>query len=341
MPHIILFISWLFSLPKINKKIPFVSFTFIILLLFLAFRYNYGNDYMAYFSIHQALNAGQPAWGGSDILFKLINIIIPNFYIYIFVISLFYMFIIYYLIQNNLKLSDYWFSLLILLLNPYLFLIHLSSIRQTIAICVIVISVKFIIEKKLLYFLFTVLIAAGFHASAIIILPFYFLLNQSKIKMRWIIIYLVTIIILLVSPIFELIASNIMAYFPQYQHYLTSDSTSSLRSSIVTSIILFIVLLNINKMEGKEIIFGKLALVALALSILSYKLTMLARIGMYFDIYLIIALPVICRKIENTVLRYLVYAAIISIYFFRYISFFSNPMWQEYYSTYHTVFSNF
>ena len=135
MVHVIFLIALFCMIPELNKKQPFRFLSFAVLFLFLALRYDYGNDYMGYYNIHSSLNAGMPAWGQNDILFKNLNLLIPNFYIYIAVISLFYIYTIYFLISKNLNVRRYWFAILILLINPYLFLVHLSGIRQTLAIC--------------------------------------------------------------------------------------------------------------------------------------------------------------------------------------------------------------
>lgn len=63
MTHLILFFSWIFSWPIFNKKLPFYIFTFSILTLFAALRFDFGNDYMAYYGIYEGINSGKSVWG--------------------------------------------------------------------------------------------------------------------------------------------------------------------------------------------------------------------------------------------------------------------------------------
>lgn len=338
MTHIIFLIALFFTFPDLNKKYPFFIFTFSTLFLFLALRYDYGNDYMAYFDIHNAINAGLPAWGQRDILFKYLNLLIPNFYWYIAIVGLFYILTIYYMIKNNLSMKDYWFSILLLLINPYLFLVHLSSLRQTFAICFVIIATNFAVKRKLLMYCLFILIAVGFHKSAMILLPVYFILNDSKIKKKWIVLTYALIGLLIGTPLFEILLYRILEYFPiHYTYYFEQGFQNSLRATLISSFFFFLVILNINKLKGKEMIYGKLSLIATIISLLAIKTSMITRVGMYFDIFLIITIPQIFSKIEVKAYRQILFIIMILIYLLRYFSFFNNPIWTDAYSTYTTI----
>lgn len=340
MTHIIFLIALFFTFPDLNKKYPFHIFTFSTLFLFLALRYDYGNDYMSYFNTHAAINAGLPAWGQNDILFKYLNLLIPNFYLLIAIISFFYILTMYYLIKRNLKVKEYWFAILLLLINPYLFLVHLSSLRQTIAICFVIFAINFAVKRKFLMYSLFIMMAVGFHISAIILLPVYFILNDSKIKKKWIVLTYGFLAALIGTPLFETILYRVLEYFPRhYTYYFEQGLQNSLRATLISSFFFFLVILNINKLEGKEIIYGKLSLIATMISLLAIKASMITRIGMYFDIFLIITIPQIFSKIEVKAYRQILFIIMILIYLLRYFSFFNNPIWTEAYSIYRTILS--
>ena len=333
MVHIIFIIAFIFSIPDFNKKCQMVFFTFFILFLFLALRYDYGNDYMSYYNNYIDINNGLPAWGHTNILYKYLNLLTPNFEVFIAIISLLYIITIYYLVKRNLNINDYWFSIILLLLNPYLFLVHLSSIRQTIAICIFIFAVDFAIKRKPLLYFLLILAATGFHSSAIILMPIYFIANSKKINKKLILLIYATIIILVATPIFETIIHfvlNKLSLNTLYQHYFEQGLQNSLRATLIASIFLFIIILNINKLEGKDLIYGKLSLIAAIISILTYKLSMMTRVGMYFDVFFIITLPQILKIVEKKVNKQILFIIIISIYFLKYISFFNNPLWRGY-----------
>ncbi|MFD0826425.1 EpsG family protein [Neobacillus sp. M.A.Huq-85] len=338
MTHLIFLFALFFTFPDLNKRYPVYIITFFSLFLFLALRYDYGNDYMQYYSIHNLFVNGQSAWGENDILFKYLNLLIPNFYLFIAITSLFYILTIYLLIKKNLRVKDYWLSVMLLLINPYLFLVQLSSIRQTIAICFFVIAVNFAVKRKLLLFLLFILIAAGFHSSAIVLLPLYFVLNDSKIKKKWFVLITVLTAILIGTPLFDLIMTRVLVYLPlNYTAYFEQGLTGSLRATLISSVFFFIVLFNINRLDGKEIIYGKLSLIGTIISLLAIKLSMIARLGMYFEIFLILTLVQILLKIKVKAYRQLLFIIVIIIYLLRYVSFFLNPLWAEHYVIYRTI----
>jgi len=340
MTHVIFFIAMLFTFPGLNKRLPFYILTFCTLFLFLALRYDYGNDYMSYLNIHTLINASQQAWGNNNILFKYLNLLIPNFYLLIAFISLLYIFSVFYLVKSNVKVNLYWFSILILLLNPYLFLVHLSSIRQTIAICFFVFAIIFLIKRNLVMYTVFVLISFGFHSSALVLLPLYFLINEKKIKKRWFMLIFLFLSIFLGTSLFETLIYKVLEFFPyNYTYYFEQGLQNSLRSTLISSFFFFLILFNINKLEGKEIIYGKLSLIATLISLFAFKLSLITRIGMYFDVFLIVTLPLIFSKIKIKAVRQILFIVIIVIYVLRYVSFFNDPLWIDYYGTYRTILS--
>ncbi|WP_214798859.1 EpsG family protein [Exiguobacterium sp. s50] len=331
MVHFVFLIVLVFTIPMLNKKYPFLFFSFVILFLFMALRYDYGNDYMGYFNIHFQIQTGLPSWGANDYLYYTLNNLVPNFSMLIAIISLFYLCVVWYLIKQNLKFNQYWIAMLILLINPYLFLIHLSSLRQTLAICFFIIAVKFAIERKWFMYLVLVIIAIGMHASAIVLLPLYFLLTDKPFKTKDSLFTIIIVGILLFTSFFDQAVSELLKYFPShYEYYFNERTQNSLRATLLSSVFFLMILLNLKKLKGKEIIYGKLSLIATIMSILAFKISMMNRFGMYFDIFLIITLPHIFTVIKNRYAKIALFMLIITIYLLRYYSFFSNPLWESF-----------
>ncbi|WP_277673360.1 EpsG family protein [Piscibacillus halophilus] len=327
-------------IPELNKKYPFYILSFGVLFLFLALRYDYGNDYMSYYQSHELINAGFEAWGSSDVLYRLTNLLIPNFYVLVAFLSLFYIGTIFFLVKYNLYRKQYWFAVLILLINPYLFLVHLSSFRQTIAICFVIIAVYFATKRNLvLYFLF-VLVAMGFHPSAIVMFPVYFLLNEKKIKVKKVVLVIGAVFLLLLTPLLDSIIEWSLSYFPShYSYYYNQGAGNTLRATLISSFFFFLILFNINKLNGKDLIYAKLSLIATIISLLAYKVSMITRIGMYFDVFLIVSLPIIFLKMKGQKLRFVLFVLMLVIFILRYWSFFNNEIWMDSYRVYQTILS--
>jgi hypothetical protein len=333
--HLTFLFSWIFSLPSFNKRrLPIYLFSFGILFLFLALRYGYGNDYMSYYNIHTALNEGQAAWGEGDFLFKHLNLLIPNYFLLVAIQSLFYLFSVHFLIKKNLFVKYYWLAILLLLVNPSLFLLHLSAIRQTFAICFFIFAVHYATKKKLSMYLIFILIASGFHNSAVMLFPLYFFLNDKKLNKVWLMVFCGFLISLITTPVFDIIIHKLLFYFPGYGLYVEQGFTNSIRSTILSSILFVMVLFNINKLEGKEIIYGKLALISTVIAILNIKISMLSRVGMYFDIFLIVAIPLILLRLKTNASKQILCLTVLTIYGLRYLSFFD---WNQVNYIYRTI----
>jgi hypothetical protein len=330
MVHLVFLAALFCTFPDLNRKYPFRFYTFAILFIFLALRYDYGNDYMGYLEIHTALNSGLPAWGQSNILFKNLNLLIPNFYVFIAIVSFFYIYSIYYLINKNIKIRRYWFAVLILLINPYLFLVHLSGLRQTLAICLFIFAVNYATEKNIVGYVIFSLLAVGMHSSAIILLPVYFL-NEKTIDRKRLLIIIGIILTMLVTPAFDIFANKLLEYMPvHYRRYYEQGLQNSLRATVLSSFFFFLILFNMKLLKGKQIIYAKLSLIATMISILAVKVSMLTRIGMYFEVFTIITIPLIFENMDRGLKKKLLFAIMITIYLLRYYSFFTNPMWESF-----------
>lgn len=331
MVHIIFLIALFFVVPEINRKYPFRIFTFAILFLFLALRYDYGNDYMSYYNIHTAINSGLPSWGQNDILFKQLNLLVSNYFVFIGVTSLFYISVIYYLIKHNLKVKQYWISVWILLINPYLLLSHSSGMRQTLAMAFFIIAVNFAVKRNPLFYVFFTMLAVGMHASAIILLPIYFVLTEKEITKKMMFVIFGSLIILVFTPFFDITAYKILEYLPShYVGILEQGIQNSYRATLISSFYFFLVIFNINKLKGKEIIYGKLYLIGTAIVLLAIKVSMINRIAIYFNVFSIIAIPLIFDKIESKIYKKILIVITFTIYILRYLSFFMNPLWESF-----------
>lgn len=362
MVHIILLSALVLSIP-FKKNLRLYKFSFVILFLFCALRYGFGNDYFSYYEGFEAIHNGEDAFGG-QYLYILLNKIFPNFYLLIAAISLVYVVAIYFLMISNVPKQIIWLSMFILLINPYVFLINLSAIRQCIAMILFIRAIKYAIEKKFIVYICFIIAATLFHASAIILLPVYFIINEKKVSVKTAVMITAGVIFLLVvSGILLRVLTWIVKLFnnPNYEHYLNQGSTNSLQATLLSAIFFIYIIINLPSLSGKTLIYAKLYLLATILNVLAYRLSMLTRITMYFDVFSIVAIPLLIyenqNKFKNTMKNavenrvgsnsisvvyrvvnlYVFPCLIILIYLLRYYSFFTNPLWESFWE-YHTIF---
>ena len=319
-----------------------------MLFLFAALRFEFGNDYISYYNNYIGVKNGTFRYG-SQILFELLNKFSPNFYVLIALTSAFSIAVLYKLIKDNVSVAYCGIALAILLINPYLFLMSLSAIRQTIGMCLLILGTYFSYRRKPVTYFVLILIATLFHTSAILLLPVYFIANERKVGKLTCGVYLLAVLALLFfgdlfNSIVELVLEQLNE--PNYWYYYNQDVGNSLRATLLSGIYFLYILINIPYLEGKTLMYAKLYLLGLTCALFAYKVSMATRVQQYFDIFSVVAIPMIMetnRKrcasntIMNVINRFVFPALIFVIYILRYYSFFTNPLWESF-TTYQTIF---
>ena len=349
MVHVTLLLSaFIASIKKKTKASIVLAFT--ILILFAALRYNFGNDYRSYLNNDILIRSGETPLL-KDWLFVSLERICPSFYVFIAITSLISIIPVYYLIKDFVVPEYRYMAFIIYCINPYLFLISLSSIRQALAIAFFILAVRYSLKRKPVPYMVCILIAILFHISAIVLIPFYFIANDRKVDRIQLTVVIMTLLTLLFAKgIFNSLIQLGLDLFgiANYRYYASLGGTNSLRATLLSSIYLIYVLINIRKMKGATLAFSKLYIVGCILSILAYRLNMLTRFQMYFDIFSVVSIPMTIMMNNSLIVtsdrkyrminRYAFPILIFTIYALRYYSFFNNPMWKSF-TEYHTVIS--
>lgn len=196
-----------------RKQSVFVWIAGILVIIAVGFRINVGADYPVYkmlfrdFSIY--VNYGdvwdkavfRPNTVEIEWIFVLLNKIIFDFglpfYMVTFVMAVIAVSLKFTAIYKNVAFPT---LALLFYFMPIMFFEDSGQMRQGIGIAICVASFKYIKERNLLMFLLCMYIALGFHKTAIIFLPAYWIVKIPMNKTR---IFWVLILSLLASP-FEL-----------------------------------------------------------------------------------------------------------------------------------------
>ena len=156
---------------RIEIIIPIILFSVIF-----GLRYDVGTDHLQYLNYY--IN-GTPS--KIEFLFKQITLICSNlslhYCVYFGILSFIQIFFFYYAFKDEKYL--YPFLAFFLFTNGEWFF-WVNGIRQAIAMCIWIYSIKFIDQKKIIWYLFWGLAAFLFHRSAIILFIFYPLLKNGK-----------------------------------------------------------------------------------------------------------------------------------------------------------------
>lgn len=356
MVHAVFILTVALSYILRNKGKQLQAMPFFVLFLFAGLRYMYGNDYSNYYYIHNSVQQGANS-PFDEFLFTKLYELTPNFFLLIALTSFFFLFVVYRLMKNHLSGAGMFVGLTIFLINPYLFLMNLSALRQCLAMLCFIGGVHFGIRRKFLPYVLMVLLGTMFHKSAILLLPIYFILGEKPFKNRYVFLIFAALFVLLWFVDIKAVSRVVAAWFNDrnYLAHLENGDGNSLRATALTGISFIYVLANMPKLKGKDLAYAKLYLLGLILGILAYRMSMLTRIQMYFDIFSIIVIPTIMAKVraegpivvrfENKqetvwkiINRYALPVLIFTVYVLRYYSFFTNPMWKSF-GSYQTIFS--
>lgn len=163
---------------RVNKKYVFIFYFFCMFILLGGIRYQVGTDWEQYYNYFVVNNRYIDFFNEIDYTYeagyRLLNYIVKNvsdsFNVFLLIFTSIICFLKYKSILSYTKLP-----LIVLLLNYAYFLGDIFNIRQSLGVAITIYSVRFVLEKNLLKFILTIIIATLFHRTAIVFLLAYWL----------------------------------------------------------------------------------------------------------------------------------------------------------------------
>lgn len=355
--HIILGVSCVFlnlyasnfATQNIYRKV-FFSLSILLLFVFLAFRYDFGNDYLAYYDLFNEFSVltlddalkydgrVELGWILLCMLFKPIG-----FFGLVFALVFFQLYVLAKIIFKYCPPDLYWFAIFIFIFIPDNMLINASAIRQSIAISFFLLMVDSILEKKYLKALFYLIAAYNFHTSILIVVLFLIpIIFSNRINN-----YIFCFVAILIFPILYLFRENLGDYFFQlsffsdtFEKYLIYSESGNLGSGVgaLYNFILLVSFLSVlSCLSLSERLIVKIASLTYFITPLSVYVAMLSRINFYFEMLFIVAMPLMVSQFRNTYFRYGLIFLIMFWTLYIYYGFYHNPIWMEKYSIYKLI----
>ena len=187
------------------------------------------------------------------------------------------------------------------------FTYSLGIFRQMIALSILLIGSKFIIDRKLIWFVITVGIAMLFHTTAVVLLPFYWI-YKMRLSNKIPFIIIAEIICFLGARPFILLVIKI---FPKYSGLVSSQCDTqggSYVMLILLNILLIVGCIIAERKENRRYVSLQMSLnatvVAVFLQIIGYSMEIFGRIVPYYSIYLTILIPCMIIKCFRKKTRY-------------------------------------
>ncbi|MGX7164019.1 EpsG family protein [Enterococcus massiliensis] len=282
-----------------KREKAYLFFSFVAFFSLSAFRsINVGNDTLDYKLLFESLKTvpvSNFTWryeSGYLYFNKFIQFFSDNSQA-LFIVSAAIICLGYALFIN--KFSDtVWVSVYLFFMLRY-FDLSMNVLRQSLAMVILFFGFNLLIkEKKIRYFVLTVLLASLFHKTALIFLVLIFL-NKIKFRKRYVLFLFSSTVLglLFFNPIFN----TVLKIFPTYTYYINSsymDGTARLATFFNIAVNLVILLfLYINKFENNRInnLMFNTFIFGLAITVISLRFSLLDRVGDFFTIYAIILIP--------------------------------------------------
>lgn len=321
-----------------SKKMPISKVaqvtSSILLVLLVICRYDIGYDYHTYYSLVEDKNM------------ELIEFLFSPFSAYLAYIAVYFdsphlIFILFgiptfVLILCGISKNSKNYSLSVFIFICLFLINFLSVIRQALAVALCFYAYRYIVERKLFKYVCFVVIAALFHSSALIVLPFFWL---DKIKFR---------ALFVLSILFfglKSILFNLFLELDLYTSYLSEDGVIPQGGSFILYfyILLFVFCILICSRNKPDNVTYFLKIIFLGITFaLMFGPHLGERISLYFYIYYVLLIPSILNSEKYAYRKYftkLFYFLFIS-YFFLLLSFPFIKGTHSFYVPYKTIFWN-
>lgn len=325
------FISFLGTYSHSKLVISFFSsLSMLILFIVAGFRnYSVGSDswfYTSLFNNSENLQVSFKDFFSSRIelgFFKYVTILhnINGNYIILFSFSAMITLLCWWVALRDL--SPNFFLSLGIYTGYRLYTFSMSNLRQTMAMGFVIMAYCLMKKNRKIYAILLFILAVSFHLASMIFILFYLIRN---IKMNFKAELLMLISTLIITVLFTSIFSKISILFVKYSAY--SDTTyvgSNMNlSGIVNTLILGSVFVfgeyMYKKRDYDDVVWGdmrKLVFIAVLLSVLAFKATIMNRLVYFFSMFIVIYIPIIVESIKNKYYR-IVVTFILWIAFFVY-----------------------
>ena len=308
--YIVLIISCLFPPLFINifsgsnyqKRKLTVFFTFIVLWIIFIFEdgstmadtKEYISDFYAFSrdSLQNAIVDSQEEVG-FVLLNKFLSVFSHNEFILLFTCGTIIVWSFAYSVYKYSTII--WLSAFLFLNIPYLQSLYV--LRQYIAISICLLSISFVLNRKLLPFLILIILAFSFHKTAIIFLPIYFL-YKLNINIKF---FVVSIIIgyIYYSYGFSLIEFFLSFSELDYGAYMDSFSNATAIFIDAFLLILFFVAFDFKQLMGPSKLFFIMFIIGTIIDLGSLNAPGGSRLSMYYNISTIFLIPLAISKLDK------------------------------------------
>lgn len=289
-------------------------------ILVCGLRYGVGTDFFNYqewftYYLTEPISLEKRDFGFSFMI-KIIQLFSTNSQALFLISAIIINVLVMKFIKENTKSYELSYFLFIAL---YFYFSTFNITRQWIAISIVLFSLKFAYERKLVKYIIGLLIATTFHTTAILMLPIYFIINM-KLNLKNII-TLISIVFIIIGS-FETIINlsgtmlgigNTSHYLMYFEEGVDGGGANGYAYFIIGTLALLAILLVKNKYISDNT-YGKqqilLLIIAIIITLYGIQNFIFARLQLYLIPIIVVCIPNILNTIKKRE-RKLVYFIII------------------------------
>ncbi len=271
-----------------------------------------GADTHAYISMYQSLPTGADeffqtlAEGDSEYGFKAFGIFIKTFissdyHVYLFIIALISG---YATVSTLYRFSEDFFVSILLFMLAGTFTYMINGIRQYMAVSMVFMGIRFILDRKMIRYFLLVLVMSTFHTSALIMIPMYFFTTGPAWNRKTVFALVCCILVIFFTSEFtDLLGSALeeTKYSGITDKFEEDDGASPLRAVIaaVPPVIAFVNRSKVRQLKNPTMnLCINMSIMGLGISIIAVVTSgiYIGRLPIYFSVCNLILLPWLIRK---------------------------------------------
>lgn len=309
---------------RYSSSVVYALMCFILLFLFAGLREGVGADFYTYRDSMVAYNEGRfPVWLNYEWGFMKLLWLLSGFtrdgQLLIIVCSFITVGLFVYVF---LKCSEDVRLSILLFYALYFYFLSFNAIRSLLSVSIVMLAIKPLRERKLIKYMIIVAVASLFHTSAVVMIPFYFIIGKSVKKFLYIIGVPATMgVLILYRPIYEFL----MVMFPKYAIYADANGGGTKWNLLFLLFNLLLLKMTSAKNNEEETLnlYEVACLAAIFFSVMAMLNELMVRFALFFYAYSLISVPFCLNRLKTsgqskTILRCVAYI-LPMIIFLRYL----------------------
>lgn len=347
--------AWLESSGRFKHGL---KFSILTVFLFLALRYDYGNDYMSYLNYFVKVNSeshlnpeivrikgNEIGWLYLNRFFGLFGQ--SGFIAMTIVLAAFSSYVLFRFIKMHVPPQYYWFAIFFYVFNFETMLILCSAMRQAVAISLFLLAFEFIYKKNILKYLVLIYIGTLFHSSAAFLFPLFLLgYRNFRINNKHIV---VVIAIFVGFVVFNKELYNLFFQFTSqskqfdfYSVYTRDVKFLSVGIGFAINLLIYTIVMVVSKkVENEEkFIYPKIVMISLLIIPLSLLTPLITRLNYYLLPIMVVVFPIAFNQIKYLTVRRSFLFLVVLFTLYTFVAFFESPVHGPYYKEYKTIFSS-